>query len=90
MSRRITIFEHALAGYGCFKREIEVADDKVVSETPDTIIVKEMFCYGDELDTTYFKTVDAFIANEKMWFRKNVEELTERHEHTLKLAEALK
>ena len=90
MSRKVTIFEHAPQGDGCVKREIEVTDKNLVSETPDTITVKEVFCYGDELDVTYVKTVERFIAEERLWSIKNIRELTERYEHTIKMAEALR
>lgn len=90
MSRKITYFESGWVGYGCFKREKIVAEDKIVSETPDTITIKEDSSYGDEFDATYFKTIDRFIANERIWFEKNLREITERHEHTLKMAEALR
>jgi hypothetical protein len=88
MKRKITIFENS--GYGCLKREIEVDEDKIVSETPDIITIKETFCYGDELDVDYFKTADAFIARERIWLQEQLREITERHNHTIKMAEALR
>lgn len=90
MNRKVIIFEHAPQGDGCVKREIEVTDKNFVSETPEIITVKETFCFGDELDVDYFKTIDAFIARERIWLQEQLTEITERHEHTIKMAEALR
>lgn len=85
MSRKITIYETSLQGYGCFKREIEVDASTVVSETLDEITLR-IPKHEDEGDLVYCKTIDRFIKSETEYFLRSLRELTERHQHTIAMA----
>ena len=92
--KEVVIYRTIDAGYGCIQEILKVDNKNFVSETETTITVKEegtdaLGCV-DFFDQTYHKTLDGFIKNENEQFVKNIAELRERHEHTLKMANELR
>jgi hypothetical protein len=89
---RKTIYRNSLQGYGCFKEEIEVVPENLVREDniSITIMGREEGLYGEKREERYITDLDAFIKEENEWFKNHIEEITERHNHTLKMATDLK
>ena len=90
MKRLVIVYRNASQGYGCIQDKLEVTDENFVSETPTTITVKEQMLDQWECEyigeMTYFTDINAFIQSEDEWFAIHIKELTERHQHTLKMA----
>ncbi len=88
--RKIRVYRRGDVGYGCFSHLVDVTVENFVSETDDTITLIEQSLnnWGGACDTEimYYKNIDAFVRSENERFVKHIEELRERHEKTLKMA----
>ena len=93
MTRRITIYKRAKVGYGCLETSIVVDSENFISETDDTITIAEVdldhWSGMVETDITYFKSLKAFIAHEKAKYAAKINELKNRHEKTMEMANRL-
>jgi len=90
ISRRIAIYRYSKVGYGCLKEFIEVNSENFISETEDVITISEAdldhWSGVVENEKTYFKSIKAFIANEKTKYVKKIQELRDHHEKTMEMA----
>ena len=88
--RTIKVYYLPKSGYGCLSKDLEITTENFVDENDDTIIVWEsdLDAWGgtQEIEVVYCKNLDIFIKRENERFARQMRELTERHQKTLRMA----